>query len=1220
MAQGITFSGLGSGLDTDSIIEQLMAIERRPINLIQNRQVRLESQKSVIQSINSNLLSLKGAVDELADEDLFSIVNAQSDDSGRVAVQAGIDASPGTFSVEVEQLAQARSLSSRSFATLGEGLELEGEFVINGQAIQVSAEHALVDISAAINEADAGVSAQILTVSDTDNRLILTADKAGSDGFDLKDTSSTSLLQSLGLTSGEKLVKHSFVSGGASDQFLAADEAVGSLLNLGTAPAAAVLIGGDEVEIDLTADSLNDIRDKINAAGISDVTASVVSSDEGGLTRYSLEIDGTTSFIDGSGVLETLNLLNGSGAVANEIIGGSQSDAFASTTTTVGALLGLGTAPTGSISIGGQAIAVDLSADSLTDVQTRINDAGIAGVNAVITSDTDEDGNALFRLRIDGSAELEDDGNVLEALGVVVGSNRAFENVAQNLTGNVANLAKGAVLNPIGGGAKSAALSSSTDAAGALLGSTAAATVRIGDKDVAIDLATDSISDIRDKINAAAPTGVVASINVAGPSSFELSIAGSTDFDDAGGVLEALGVVGAPSVLTADTAFNQIAGAGAAGGDTVSIGGTDRDGNQIAGTFTLGDPSQTVQDLLDEIESLFGGGVNAAVDASGRIVVADGQAGASQLSLNLQANNQGGGGLNFGDLAVTTEGREARSSELQEAQDASLRINGIALTRSSNNITDAVQGVTLDLLQAEVGEVVNITVTRDDTTELRQKISDFVTQFNTSMSLINDQFVFDENAQRAGPLSGDSTILTLQSRLRSIVSGQVDGLSEGFDALVLIGVNFDRTGNLTIDNDALNTALTENLDDVRKLFVAQGTTNNEQVDFISSNAKTRAGNYSVQLSQAAERANLLGSIELDGGLEEDEDLTITDTAGRSASVSLSAGDTLAQSVTKINAQLASDVAEVRRATLANTSDGVAAVTRDSSFAAIFGAGAQDGDTIRINGTDHGGVSVSSTFLISDAEERTVGDLLDAVRNTFGGRVSAAIDAEGRIVVTDNQVGTSALTVTLIEENEGGGSLDFGSIDVETEGRLGMDIKAANRDGRLELEHSSYGSRNGFSVSGSVGQFGLGDGEEISGTDAEGTINGEEADGFGRILSGRVGSETVEGLSLRSNTTSEQLSEDGADSGSVSLIYGVARLLADELSFVTDKFDGSLQSKQDSIDRTIDDLDSQIASMERRVEQTRLNLVGKFAALEGSVATLQSQGNFLSSQLSGLSAG
>ncbi|MDP6080753.1 MAG: hypothetical protein QF435_11820, partial [Arenicellales bacterium] len=80
--------------------------------------------------------------------------------------------------------------------------------------------------------------------------------------------------------------------------------------------------------------------------------------------------------------------------------------AFTSTTTSLGSLLSLGTGPQGSISIAGQSVAIDLAEDSLTDIQTRINDASIAGVTATVTTSSHADGKSQFRLRIDGTTDL----------------------------------------------------------------------------------------------------------------------------------------------------------------------------------------------------------------------------------------------------------------------------------------------------------------------------------------------------------------------------------------------------------------------------------------------------------------------------------------------------------------------------------------------------------------------------------------------------------------------------------------------------------------------------------------------------------------------------------------------------------------------------------------------------------------------------------------------
>ncbi len=1217
MSQGISFSGLGSGLDTDSIISQLLSIERRPISLIQQRQATLEQQKGVLNSINSSLISLQSATESLATDEVFSIVSAKSDESARVSVDASNEAAAGNFSVEVLELAKARRLSSRSFSSLSESLNASGEFVVNGKGIEIEAEDDLLDVRDKINAADAGVTAQLLTVSNGDSRLILTADEVGSNGFSIQDASTTDVLQSLGFTSSGTSIKNAFNNGVRSGQFLAADESVGQLLSLSSPPAGTVKVGEAEIEIDLASDSLNAIRDKINDAEIEGVTASIASSDVDGITRYQLEVEGTTSLTDDGGILETLGALSNGGSLADPIASGAESDAFVSSTTALGSLLGLASGPSGTVQIAGQAIDIDLAEDSLSDIQTRINDAAPEGVSATIISSSDDDGNASLQLRIIGTTELTDDGNVLESIGVLVGSNNAFESVAQVLTSNASLEEKGALVNATESGAKTNALASDADVVGGLIDSGAAGTVSIGDAVVEIDLAADSLNDIRDKINLAAPTGVTAAVNVTESGEFELEISGTSDFVDDGGVLNALGVIEEPTEISADTRFANILGAGVQAGDTISISGTNKDGDQISSTFTISNGNVKVQNLINSIEQAFGNSVDASLDASGRIVLRDGEAGASQLTLSLQANNEGGGSLALGGMARTTSGSDARSSELQAGQDALFRINGIELNRATNTVTDAVQGVTLNLLEAEEGELVNITVDKDDTSALRDNISSFVEQFNTAMDLINEQFAYDETSQKAGPMAGDSTLLSLQSRLRSVVTSQVDGLDEGFNALVLVGINFDRNGRLQIDEERLTEVLNENLEDVRKLFVAQGSASDEDVDFVSSNSRTTAGNYSVSVTQAAARASLVGDVEFNDVLSEDQVLEIVDkVTGKPTRIQLSAGDSLNSIVSQINSDLASDVAEVRRASIANTTDGNTAILASSAFADIFGAGVQNGDTIRINGTTHDGASLSRTFTIEDATTTTVGDMLAEVRRMFGGRVSTNIDSEGRIVITDNQVGNSNLTLTLVEENEGGGSLNFGSIEVESEGRLGLDITASNRDNRLVIEHNGFGVRNGFTIGSDLAELGLSAGT-VEGKDVQGEIDGQEADGFGRVLTGKIGAENVDGLSLRVNLDEDELAGAGADQGSVNLIFGVGRLLADELKSITDSFDGTIRNREKAIDDTIDDLDSRIADMERRVEQKRLNLVGRFASLEGSIATLQSQGNFLSNQLAGL---
>ncbi|MBT5828982.1 MAG: flagellar hook-associated protein, partial [Candidatus Latescibacteria bacterium] len=65
MSSGVSFSGLSSGIDTASLVEQLIAIERRPVTLLENQQIREQNKLAVLQEINSSLLAAKTSVGAL---------------------------------------------------------------------------------------------------------------------------------------------------------------------------------------------------------------------------------------------------------------------------------------------------------------------------------------------------------------------------------------------------------------------------------------------------------------------------------------------------------------------------------------------------------------------------------------------------------------------------------------------------------------------------------------------------------------------------------------------------------------------------------------------------------------------------------------------------------------------------------------------------------------------------------------------------------------------------------------------------------------------------------------------------------------------------------------------------------------------------------------------------------------------------------------------------
>lgn len=115
MGQITTGVGLVSGLDINGIVEQLIAIEARPKNLVEQRNEVIRSQQVAFQDINARLLALKGSSDSISGTTSFSGTTSSSSDESVVSVSSGIGATPGTYQFTVGRLVAAQQSITRGF-------------------------------------------------------------------------------------------------------------------------------------------------------------------------------------------------------------------------------------------------------------------------------------------------------------------------------------------------------------------------------------------------------------------------------------------------------------------------------------------------------------------------------------------------------------------------------------------------------------------------------------------------------------------------------------------------------------------------------------------------------------------------------------------------------------------------------------------------------------------------------------------------------------------------------------------------------------------------------------------------------------------------------------------------------------------------------------------------------------------------------------------------
>jgi flagellar hook-associated protein 2 len=163
--------------------------------------------------------------------------------------------------------------------------------------------------------------------------------------------------------------------------------------------------------------------------------------------------------------------------------------------------------------------------------------------------------------------------------------------------------------------------------------------------------------------------------------------------------------------------------------------------------------------------------------------------------------------------------------QTQAADDAMLSINGIDITRTSNTITDAIEGVTLNLTKGTLAAPGTVT---NNTAATTTAINNFVKAYNDSVSLLKTSSAYDTATKTGAALNGDGTVRSLQSQLIGLVQSSLTGVAGGISSLSDIGISVQTNGTLAVDNTKLAAALADPNKDVAALF-SQTTSGNEGV-------------------------------------------------------------------------------------------------------------------------------------------------------------------------------------------------------------------------------------------------------------------------------------------------------------------------------------------------------------------------------------------------------
>ncbi len=320
--------------------------------------------------------------------------------------------------------------------------------------------------------------------------------------------------------------------------------------------------------------------------------------------------------------------------------------------------------------------------------------------------------------------------------------------------------------------------------------------LNIGGKNYSIGYtAATTLDDLKQAINDTAGEAVTASILQTSTSQFSLVISSKetgkdqtislTDLDgnlNNGNLLSKGEVSG--SFLAAD---DFIANSGSAGTMHVNVGGSTYD-------FAY-DENTTLQTMVDNInaDSALSAKVSASIVQYGandyRMVLTPKDGNETDAISITDTPSSGTGLLNTITTTLSTGGGV---NVVQNGQDASFKFDGIAMTRSSNTISDIATGLTLNLLKD--GGSANISISQDRD-QIATELEGLVTSYNTLQSQLGDMISSDRESGSVGIFSGDNTIRSVGREITKLITS-VD--LKGY-SLANYGIDLDRDGVMSFN-------------------------------------------------------------------------------------------------------------------------------------------------------------------------------------------------------------------------------------------------------------------------------------------------------------------------------------------------------------------------------------------------------------------------------------
>ncbi len=261
-----------------------------------------------------------------------------------------------------------------------------------------------------------------------------------------------------------------------------------------------------------------------------------------------------------------------------------------------------------------------------------------------------------------------------------------------------------------------------------------------------------------------------------------------------------------------------------------------------------------IQETINKADA----GIRASVinDGKGYRLVLSSLVAGNDSSIRIKVNDNDGTDQDMSGLSVFTyqpdspQAAGMNMNEVMAPRDAKLKVDGILVSRSSNDIDDVIGGLTLSLKPGSEGSHNRIHAEMN-TSAITDSVKSFIGKYNEMLDVVHKLTGYDAETKKAGPLSGDASIRGIVNQIRRTLGDNFSSVNKKYDSLFSVGIDVQRDGKLALNSTKLQAAIDDDLQQVVQLFSISGSSSDPAINYLKAGDKTKTGTYDLVITRMA---------------------------------------------------------------------------------------------------------------------------------------------------------------------------------------------------------------------------------------------------------------------------------------------------------------------------------------------------------------------------------